>query len=47
MLDRLVPSPIPEYDHRWSFDPSRHFIRYVYHINRDALFTALFRKLAG
>jgi inosine-uridine nucleoside N-ribohydrolase len=46
MLDRLVPSPIPQYDHRWSFDPARHFIRYVYHINRDALFTALFRKLA-
>jgi hypothetical protein len=46
MLDRLVPSPIAEYDHRWSFDPGRHFIRYVYHIKRDALFSALFKKLA-
>jgi hypothetical protein len=46
MLDRLVPSPIPQYDYRWSFDPTRHFIRYVYHINRDTLFTALFKKLA-
>jgi hypothetical protein len=46
MLDRLVPSPVAEYDHRWSFDPGRHFIRYVYHIKRDALFSALFKKLA-
>jgi inosine-uridine nucleoside N-ribohydrolase len=45
MLDRLEPSPIPQYDHRWSFDPGRHFIRYVYHINRDKLFTALFAAL--
>jgi inosine-uridine nucleoside N-ribohydrolase len=47
MVDRLEPSPIPEYDDRYSFDPSRHFIRYVYHINRDALFEALFDKLIG
>ena len=46
MRDRLVPSPIPQYDHHYSFDPGRHFIRYVYHINRDNLFEDLFRKLA-
>ncbi|MDR1949976.1 MAG: nucleoside hydrolase [Spirochaetaceae bacterium] len=46
MLDRLEHSPIPEYDHHWSFDPTRHFYRYVYHINRDTLFKALFEKLA-
>ncbi len=46
MRDRLVPSPIPQYDHHYSFDGNRHFIRYVYHINRDALFEDLFRKLA-
>jgi inosine-uridine nucleoside N-ribohydrolase len=46
MLDRLEHSPIPEYDHHWSFDPTRHFIRYVYHIKRDHLFEALFKKLA-
>lgn len=46
MKDRLVPSPIPQYDHHYSFDPDRHFIRYVYYINRDALFEDLFRKLA-
>lgn len=46
MEDKLIPSPIPQYDHHYSFDPTRHFIRYVYHINRDNLFEDLFRKLA-
>ncbi|GHV14036.1 hypothetical protein FACS189491_09830 [Spirochaetia bacterium] len=46
MLDRLEHSPIPQYDHHYSFDNRRHFIRYVYHINRDKLFEALFKKLA-
>lgn len=46
MRDKLVPSPIPQYDHHYSFDPDRHFIRYVYWINRDALFEDLFEKLA-
>ena len=46
MLDRLEHCPIPEYDHHYSFDPRRHFYRYVYHINRDKLFEALFNKLA-
>jgi len=46
MLDRLEHSPIPQYDHHYSFDPNRHFYRYVYHINRDNLFTELFKKLA-
>ena len=47
MKDKLVPSPIPEYDHHYSFDPGRHFIRYVYSVNRDALFGDLFRKLCA
>lgn len=46
MKDRLVPSPIPQYDHHYSFEPGRHFIRYVYFVNRDALFEDLFRKLS-
>lgn len=46
MRDKLVPAPIPQYDHHYSFDPDRHFIRYVYWINRDALFEDLFEKLA-
>ena len=45
MQDALMHSPIPEYDHRYSQDIRRHFYRYVYHINRDALFTELFTRL--
>ncbi|MBQ9112571.1 MAG: nucleoside hydrolase [Clostridia bacterium] len=43
----LTPAPIPEYDHRYGFDPRRHMIRYVFRINRDALFTDLFARIAG
>jgi inosine-uridine nucleoside N-ribohydrolase len=46
MLDRLEHSPIPQYDHHYSFDKTRHFIRYVYYISRDRLFADLFAKLA-
>jgi hypothetical protein len=46
MSDRLEPSPIPQYDHHYSFDRNRHPIRYVYSINRDELVDALFKKLA-
>jgi inosine-uridine nucleoside N-ribohydrolase len=46
MEDYLCPIPIPQYDNHYSFDPTRHFYRYVYHINRDKLFLELFRKLA-
>lgn len=47
MEDYIVHSPIPEYDHHYAFDKSRHFIKYVYHINRDNLYGDLFRKLAS
>ena len=47
MQDKLVPTPVPEYDHRWGQDKRRHVIRYVYHINRDALFEDLFAKLTN
>ena len=46
MLDRFESSPIPEYDHHYAFNKTRHPIRYVYHINRDALFEDLFKTLA-
>ena len=46
LSDCLVHSPIPEYDHHYASDCSRHLIDYVYHVNRDALFTDLFEKLA-
>ena len=45
MRSYLTPSPIPQYDHHYSFDPHRHFIRYVSWINRDALMDDLFKKL--
>lgn len=47
MEDRLEASPIFQYDHHYSFDKSRHPMRYVYHIHRDELFEDLFRKLAS
>lgn len=43
--DCLIHSPIPEYDDRYAFDNNRHFIKYVYYINRDKLFADLFYKL--
>lgn len=45
--DRLEHAPIPEYDHRFARDRTRHLYRYVYHIHRDALFEDLFFKLQG
>lgn len=45
MAERLIPSPIPEYDGHYAFDPTRHLIKYVYNINRDSLFEDLFNKL--
>ncbi len=47
MRDRLVHSPIPEYDHHYSFSEERHLIRCVYFINRDALFHKLFTAVTS
>ncbi len=47
MADRLIPTPVPEYDHRWALNPQAPLCRYVYHINRDALFADLFAHIAG
>ena len=44
---RQEPSPIMEYDHHYAKDKRRHFIRYVYSINRDRLMKDLFDKLAS
>ena len=46
MKSALVPAPVPQYDNRYSFNPDAHFIRYVRHIERDALMKDLFDKLA-
>jgi len=45
MSDYLMPSPIPEYDKEYATNPTRHMIRYVNAIHRDALFADLFEKL--
>lgn len=47
MQERLIPSPIPEYDKHYAVNENRHFIKYVYSINRDALFEDLFRVLGA
>ncbi|BBH18894.1 hypothetical protein Back11_02390 [Paenibacillus baekrokdamisoli] len=41
----LLPSPYLSEEFRWSFDASRHLIRYVNHIHRDEVFQDFFRKL--
>lgn len=43
--DKLIPSPIPEYDNHWALSPTRHLIKYVYSINRDALWEHVFTHL--
>ena len=45
MKDRLIPSPVPEYDQQYAIDPDRPFIRCVYEIHRDVLFEDLFEVL--
>lgn len=45
LQDRLTTSPIPEYDLHYAEDFNRHWIRYVYRVNRDALFEDLFKRL--
>ena len=47
MLDSLVPTPVPGYDHHYSIDPSRPLCRMVYHIHRDALFADLADRLSS
>lgn len=44
MEDRYEYSPVFEYDLHYGIDHNRHFIKYVYHINRDILFENMFRK---
>jgi len=41
VLDSLEQSAIPEYDHHYAYDRRRHLMRYVYHIDRDALLQSL------
>ena len=43
----LAPSPRISDDGRWIQDPTRHPIRYVYYLHRDAIFKDLFRKIGA
>ena len=45
MRENLIKAPIPEYDGHYAFDEHRHFIKYIYKINRDRLFEDLFETL--
>ncbi len=45
MRERIIHAPIPEYDHRYARSEDTHFMKYVWHINRNALFADLFEKL--
>ncbi len=44
MRSYLIPALIPQYDNTYAEDPSRHLMRYVYHIDRDRLYGELFKK---
>lgn len=46
MLDKLIHTPIPEYDHHYAEDPRRPLCRMVYYIKRDALMGDLFNHLS-
>ena len=45
MEEKLIRSFIPEYDKHYAYDDNRHFIKYVYQINRNELFGDLFNVL--
>lgn len=43
--DRMIPTPMPQYDGTYVLQPVEHEICYVYHIHRDKLVNDLFEKL--
>ena len=45
MSNRLIHAPIPEYDGYYAFSDNRHFMKYVYRIDRDLLLRDLVKKL--
>lgn len=45
MSTRLIPTPMPEYDHRYGANPDGDLMCYVYSIHRDALMEDLINKL--
>ncbi len=47
MRDALVHSPIPSYDGHYGHSETRHMIRCLYQLDRDAIFADLFERLAA
>ena len=45
MLSRVVPTPMPTYEHQYAIDRGALPARYVYHIKRDALLADLIEKV--
>lgn len=45
ILDRIDRTPIPQFDHHYSFSTSRHFYRVAYQVERDKLLNDLVKKL--
>ncbi len=45
--DCVVPAPIPEYDHHYAHDFTRHPILQAWQVSRDAIFTDLFSALTN
>lgn len=45
MLDRIMPSPMPQRDYTYGMDPDMHPMRYVYYIKKDELTADLWGKL--
>ena len=45
MLSKVIPTPMPTYEHSYAFDETAHPARYVYHVKRDALLADLIEKI--
>ena len=46
MFGHVADSPVCEYDYTYSYDPNRHPYRLIDFVERDAIFTDLFKTLA-
>ncbi len=45
MLSKVIPTPMPTYEHSYAFDADALPARYVYHVKRDALLADLIEKI--
>lgn len=45
MLSRLIPAPLPSYNHQYESLPNNHMMRYVYSIKSSALANDLIKKI--